>query len=554
VKTKQNLANVFIFDVFRPRRIRLALAGLLFLGLAAGVPHAWAQAPQSDLGASKMPEKSYMAKSALYLPVLVDDRARSGLREILLYVKEGPNGPWLLKQKAPPSQTGFEYRLPQDGEYWFNVVTIDQTGKATPADVATEPPAVIVVLDTCGPQVDLKPLPQGTGCADGICVRCEVHDANPNPFQTRFEYQTGDHVWRSLEPMPNQTDCFCIPRQAVLTGMVKVSCADRALNTTVREFNLTALGLTTTPSDVAEAPAKTVVQTVAHFEQATAVAPQQSPCAGAPCCKTEEAGKAAVTTPSKPQNLNVDCAAAKASVPANSPAQAPKTHANLARQVKHPQAKWLMVNQPHVSLEYKIEDEGKSGVGKVEVWITEDHGKSWEALCDNPDKKSPVAFSLPHEGVFGLRLVVTNGRGFGGNPPKAGDAPQYVVELDMTKPNAELRSAKMGPPDENACIDIVWQADDKNLGSTPIDLFYSASSQGPWTPIAKSVANTGKYRWYLPQELCRQAYVALVVTDMAGNSTRCEISEPIALDDLSRPRAVISGIVPLPPTAAPTGN
>ena len=154
-----------------------------------------------ETAGAKMPEKSYMAKNALYLPVIVDDRARSSLREIHLYIKDGPSGVWRLAEKASPAKTGFEYRLPQDGEYWFNVVTVDNAGNATPADVTREVPAVIVVLDTSAPQIDLKLMADCPACAEGICVKCEVKDANPNPYRKpNSNTQTQDQVWRPLDP------------------------------------------------------------------------------------------------------------------------------------------------------------------------------------------------------------------------------------------------------------------------------------------------------------------------------------------------------------------
>jgi hypothetical protein len=85
-------------------------------------------------------------------------------------------------------------------------------------------------------------------------------------------------------------------------------------------------------------------------------------------------------------------------------------------------------------------------------------------------------------------------------------------------------------------------------------LFYSASQQGPWTPIAKGVPNNGKYRWYLPREVGSQAFVRMVVTDMAGNMTRCETSQSVALDDGTRPRAVIGNIVPVSMQVPPGKN
>jgi hypothetical protein len=214
-----------------------------------------------------------------------------------------------------------------------------------------------------------------------------------------------------------------------------------------------------------------------------------------------------------------------------------------------------IVNNPFVTLEYKIEEEGKSGIGKVEVWYTRDGGESWDVLCDDPDRKSPVQFKLPGEGVYGIRLVVSNSRGFGAEPPKAGDTPELVIEVDTTAPAAQLLSAKLGPTDDNACIDITWTADDKNLGSGPIDLYYSVNLGGPWTPIVKGLRNDGKFRWYLPQAIGKQAFVRLVATDLAGNSCRSEISQPVALDDGTRPHASITGVWPATQQVTPpSGN
>jgi hypothetical protein len=531
------------------------VAGLLAAAAFAVVPAANAQAP-GGMPPGGLPEKTYMTKNTFSLPVIVDERARAGMREIQLWVKEGPSTPWVMKASVGPNEKAFPYRLNQDGEYWFNVVTVDLQGRPTPADVTREAPGVIVVLDTTKPQVDLKALPP---CPDGVVVQCEVQDASP--CQVRFEYQTRDHVWRVLEPMADQPGCYCIPKQAVLTGQVKVSCTDRAMNLTEREFSLAAL--TPAASNVAQAPSQAPAQ----------AQPAQTPLTQAAYNKAETAnyppaGASGNTMPvvgsakgmaSQPKELpslnegpvlnpNADKGVQQAvsqeavkahPTPADFQVPAP---ANADVQAMKGCPKWHMTNNPRVSLEYRIEDEGASGVGKVVVYVTRDNGRTWDVLCDDPDRKSPVEFTLPGEGVYGLKLVVSNGRGFGAEAPRSGDAPDYVIELDTTKPHAELLSVKLGPPAESACIDISWMAADKNFGPEPIDLYYSVNQHGPWTPIAKGVPNTGKYRWFLPQEIGKEAFVRLVATDQAGNSCRCEIGEPVALDDSSRPHAVISGI------------
>src|SRR6185503_12141407 len=82
-----------------------------------------------------------------------------------------------------------------------------------------------------------------------------------------------------------------------------------------------------------------------------------------------------------------------------------------------------LLNTPKAALEYRIDQIGPSGVGKVEVFITTDNGANWQRLAEDVDKRSPAEITLPGEGVYGVRLIVTNGNGFGGAPPVKGDAP-----------------------------------------------------------------------------------------------------------------------------------
>src|SRR5262249_40955816 len=149
---------------------------------------------------------------------------------------------------------------------------------------------------------------------------------------------------------------------------------------------------------------------------------------------------------------------------------------------------------------------------------------------------------LPGEGSFGIHLAVSNARGFGADAPKPGCAPDMMVELDTTKPVAELTQPKLGPVNDSPSVDVSWTADDKNFGPEPIDLYYSVNQGGPWTPIAKGIRNDGKYRWYLPPGIGAQAYVRLVATDLAGNSCRCDSTQPLNLDDGYRPIIRITGV------------
>src|SRR5207248_3167542 len=151
------------------------------------------------------------------------------------------------------------------------------------------------------------------------------------------------------------------------------------------------------------------------------------------------------------------------------------------------------------------------------------------------------------EGVYGVSQVASNGRGFS-TPPRAGETPDYWIEVDLTRPTVELTSVQPGVGADAKAVVIQWQAQDKNLTDGPVDLYYSQNREGPWTAIARGVKNDGRYRWTVPPQAGPNAYVRVVVTDRAGNVCQCETLNAVVLDDLSRPRVHITGVV------RPSGN
>jgi hypothetical protein len=200
-----------------------------------------------------------------------------------------------------------------------------------------------------------------------------------------------------------------------------------------------------------------------------------------------------------------------------------------------------LVNDTHVNLEYQIEKQGPSGVSKVEVWMTRDEGMNWQRLCEDSNRRNPIEFDLPGEGVYGICLVMTNGTGFGGTPPAKGDVPDYWVEVDTTKPVAQLSSVRPGMGEDAGTLLISWHATDKNLGDIPIDLYYANHQDGPWLPIARGARNDGAFRWMLPREAGQEIFIRMDVTDRAGNLVRCETPQAIFVD-MTRPKARVVGI------------
>src|SRR5262249_5168802 len=129
----------------------------------------------------------------------------------------------------------FTYQVPRDGEYWFAMVTIDKQGKAYPSDLRAEPPGLVVVIDTVVPQMELTNL---GATPDGQLVQFDVRDQNIDIARTRFDFQGGDRVFRPLEPITGRPNVFCIPAQAVCTGIVRGTAEDLAGNQATREIHI----------------------------------------------------------------------------------------------------------------------------------------------------------------------------------------------------------------------------------------------------------------------------------------------------------------------------
>lgn len=208
-----------------------------------------------------------------------------------------------------------------------------------------------------------------------------------------------------------------------------------------------------------------------------------------------------------------------------------------------------MVNSRLFELEYEIDSVGPSGIGRVELWGTRDGGQTWRSFTVDNDNRSPMLVQVADEGIYGFRIVVSNGVGLGGKPPKAGELPDLWVGVDQTKPSANIVSAQQGIDDEAGHLIISWQADDKMLAARPISLSFSQSRTGPWLPIASGLENTGRYAWPIDTRTPSQLYLRLEVRDEAGNVGIHDASEEVSIDQ-SQPTIRVRDVRPVGQTDA----
>jgi hypothetical protein len=210
-----------------------------------------------------------------------------------------------------------------------------------------------------------------------------------------------------------------------------------------------------------------------------------------------------------------------------------------------------LTNSRRFSLDYDVESVGPEGVSDVELWGTSDGGSSWAKWGADPDRVSPFDVEVNGEAIYGFRIVIVGKSGLATSAPKAGDAADIWVGIDTTRPQSRLTGAAYGQGEAAGKLDIRWEAGDANLGPRPITLAIGDRPDGPFTPIAAGLPNTGQYFWEFDPRSPRQIYLRLEVRDEAGNVAIDQLTEPIRVEGLE-PKGRIRGFNPAadPPRGA----
>lgn len=516
-------------------------------------------AMKASVTSSTLTQRNCLNKHHIQLPIRLDESARALIQAIHLYSKESASAPWVLREKAGTMDAAFRTKVDRDGEYWFAIVTVDKHGRSFPSNLATEPPGLIVIVDTELPRIELRNL--GVTPA-GQLVLCNVTDANPDNGSVRLSFQGGDKIFRSLEPISVQPSIFCIPTQAVFTGLIRVTASDLAGNQTLSETHLNQLALT--EPTVPKAPMKPPVTVenplpgplpMGVSGGAEAVEIREGPLLGSkaitlsPLPDTKLAQPLPLLPaddPMSPRRLNrktptVSETGSPSPADASAPERFPDSQVVQQANYREP-AKCQHVKAAKIFLDYQVENVGQSGVGKIEVWLTPDQGKTWQKLAEEAKRMVPLEVNLPGEGLFGITLVTANGRGVLGKSPGAGDTPDAWVHVDTTRPIAQIVDTKVKVENKQTTVTIQWTSMDANLPELPVNVFYAATPQGPWLPITKGLPAEGEMRWSPPAEFGIQAYIQVETRDRAGNVGIAVTTVPVQFDDSSRPRAVIRTI------------
>ena len=105
----------------------------------------------------------------------------------------------------------------------------------------------------------------------------------------------------------------------------------------------------------------------------------------------------------------------------------------------------LLVANPKFKLQYAIDDAGPDGPATVELWITQDGGRTWIRRGDDPDRVSPIEVDLGGEGTYGLSLVARSASGLGDQPPRLEILPNHGSKSTVRPPQSSFNRPRSGP-------------------------------------------------------------------------------------------------------------
>jgi hypothetical protein len=206
----------------------------------------------------------------------------------------------------------------------------------------------------------------------------------------------------------------------------------------------------------------------------------------------------------------------------------------------------LLVDNPRFKLQYAVEDAGPNGPAIVELWITQDGGRTWIRRSDDPDRLSPIEVDLGGEGTYGICLVARSAAGLGDQPPAPGDPPQTWVEVDAAPPVVQLDPVQVGTGVNSGKVAIAWRATDLHLPARPVSLLWRPDQPGAaWQPLADGQEATGRFIWTVPPNVPPRFHIRVEAVDTVGHRGGAETTETGGITvDRSRPRSRIIGLDP----------
>ena len=156
--------------------------------------------PAAPLAASAAPAPIYWRQTLFSIPFHVEhpNQAAQEPSEVQLHVSPDRGLHWDNWRQAPPQKGYFLFKAGTDGEYWFDVRTVDRSGQIRPQGPHT--PKLIVIVDTVPPKVQLAAV---RGEAGQITAAFRIEELYPKLDSLAIEYRLAPTApWQAVSVGP----------------------------------------------------------------------------------------------------------------------------------------------------------------------------------------------------------------------------------------------------------------------------------------------------------------------------------------------------------------
>jgi len=160
---------------------------------------------------------------------------------------------------------------------------------------------------------------------------------------------------------------------------------------------------------------------------------------------------------------------------------------------------------------------GPSGVKSVEIWVTEDGGKTWRKKAVRTLEEGTLSCWLKKDGRYGFRTVVTARNNRREPEPGSGEAPELEFVVDTVPPAIEFSCDKDAPvlaPGESTVLR--WRISDAHLAPESCRMRFSIDGGRTWRAESK-VSPAGR-KVFTASAAVKTAVFQVAAADRAGNT------------------------------------
>jgi hypothetical protein len=421
--------------------------------------------------------------------------------KIVLFVSNNFGNSWRKIAIHGSEKKAFWFQAQRDGEYWF--CSRIQQSTTVPANLR---PQMRVFVDTQRPAIELQ---TDLTTAGEITLECTIQDVTLTAKQVSVEIQSSPNSpWQSFPlaepPTITQPGLMKLagrwqPTNATRMALVRIKVLDGAGNLAIAERRIYF--------------PPTSQQRPRSYE------PLRNPYIRA--APHQDAVNWPADNPPTPQAITNN-------PPNPAPAQPNAVVTTAKPIIKGPPAEATVhqTNRTRFKLDYTLSNVNTKTT-QVQLWATEDRGKTWGLWGIDHDGQSPLDVEIQRDGTIGFITIITTPEDNGKNRPTADTVADIWIRIDRMKPQLRLgdieRTVESGFPE----ILIKWEATDDNFSDRPIRLQCSPSQQGPWQEISTAVPNAGFYRWRLDPNASGTWFIKVDATDQAGNTVSAIVAEPV---------------------------